>query len=373
MMISVRRVKEAGLFLMAVCCLGILVGFPQACADGIRKGLGYAGTVLIPSLFPYMVLSGWIMRSGADRLLNRGLAALTRHVFRLPEDAGAAIVLSMIGGFPVGARCIALLYKQHKISAEQARRMLCFCVCPGPAFMLTAVGVLMLHNRRTGWILYLSQIVSCVILGIISGLTAVRKQNEPAKQRLKSDNETGGSFITYIIEASSDGAQAIIVMTALVILFSMVYQVTESSGILMLISRTIHQTGADSRFVPVLTASFLEVTGGCDAVKKAGMPLYMYALCVGFGGMCVHFQIFSMVRELSVSRGKYLLFRAANALISAGITYLICCFDRPTADVFAVSGGAQAQVSAVSLTGSMALVVMSVVFVLSLHSGRTRV
>ena len=78
------------------------------------------------------------------------------------------ILLSFVGGLPVGAKMSAELYERGLISKEQFARLLSFCVNPGPAFVISAVGVSMLRSKETGIILYVSLIMSSLFIGILS-------------------------------------------------------------------------------------------------------------------------------------------------------------------------------------------------------------
>lgn len=56
-----------------------LLIWPQAVAGGVSRGLSICGTVIIPSLFPFLVLAGFLVRSGNQR--RAGTAAGEAHPF----------------------------------------------------------------------------------------------------------------------------------------------------------------------------------------------------------------------------------------------------------------------------------------------------
>lgn len=366
-MFAALNLKKCLPFFIAAVFLSVLLFFPSACADGITNGIVYSCKILVPSLFPYMVLSSFIMRSGADGM-TRG--RLTKVVFHLPECCTAAVLLSFVGGFPVGAKCVQLLYQEQKITVAQAQRMLCFCVCSGPAFLITAIGAVMLNNIVVGIILYISQLASCIIIGIAVGIFSRVKKSDKNTETVKNKkvhSEENKGIVSSIIEASLDGANSIIGMTALVLIFSLVVSVLNDSGAVGLLCTVFEKIGVSSRITSTVIPIILEVTGACGNIREAALPVYFYSLAVGFGGLCVHFQIFDIIRHIPIKRSIYLLFRVINAGLSTLITYLICLFYAPDTDVFSVLGGKEADISSVSFAGSIALVVLSVVFVLSFH------
>ena len=71
--------------------------FSKTTAGGVKKGLDYAADILIPSLFPFMVLSSFAMRSGLSELFGKLFGRVFEVMFSLPRAAAGAIVLSLVG------------------------------------------------------------------------------------------------------------------------------------------------------------------------------------------------------------------------------------------------------------------------------------
>ena len=351
-------------FIVSLTILTMMLICPDKCAEGIKQGMTYAAEIIIPSLFPYMVLSSFILRSGADNIVGIIARPLTKLLY-LPECAGSAVILSMTGGFPVGAKCVSVLYNDKRLSDEEAGRMMLFCVCPGPAFLITALGYIMLGSIESGFIVYISQIISSLIIGIILGCFSRFKNRNAFNNTVRYSNNRQYSVISCLIESARDGADSIIIMTALILFFTMVLGVV-SRMILYFTAKT----NIDPDIVSAVVSSFAEVTGGCQAVKNAGLPLWYFSACVGFGGICVHFQIFGILSDIPVRRADYLLFRCLNAFLSFAVTWLICQFYEPSVYTVLRIGEDTACLSTNNITGSIALLIMSVIFVLSAHSAK---
>ena len=75
---------------------------PTACADGVREGLSLAAVQALPALFPFFVVSGLLVRCDTARL-SPLLAKPLARLYGLPPEAAPALVLGLIGGYPVGA------------------------------------------------------------------------------------------------------------------------------------------------------------------------------------------------------------------------------------------------------------------------------
>ncbi|MGN0471004.1 MAG: hypothetical protein ACI4GV_08845, partial [Acutalibacteraceae bacterium] len=243
--------------------------------------------------------------------------------------------------------------------------------CSGPAFLITAVGAIMLKNITVGIILYISQVLSCIILGITSKYIYI-----PEKKVQKNINNTSvsekskkndKSIVSAFILSCSDGASSVISMTALVLIFSLFINVAEKNGITSFISDIFNLLGITRSMSNVILPIILEVTGACSKICDGGLPLWIMSFAVGFGGMCVHLQIFDILRNIKINKICFILFRFVNAAVSAVITYIICIFYNPVSDTFTTSENSSFALTYGTVAGTFALIFMSIIFLLSLE------
>lgn len=92
---------------------------------------------VFPSLFGMMVVSNLVVSSKIFTKLLSPFSAVTRYLFKLPAEFTSVLLISFIGGYPVGAKIINGLYRDGEISLKTAERMLSFCVNAGPAFVVS--------------------------------------------------------------------------------------------------------------------------------------------------------------------------------------------------------------------------------------------
>lgn len=355
------------LSLLLLTC-AILV-FSGACTDGVRSGLENVSRLLIPSLFPFMVLSSFFIRSGIYKQIGRLLSPVTGFLFCLPGEACAGIILSFVGGYPVGARCVRLLYEEKSITAKQAEQMMLFCICSGPAFLITGVGTLLTGSPTAGIILYASQLVSGLLLGIVSG-RIYRSEYPLPEKSLQKHTEPSTGLIDSFILSCADGAGAILQLTAMVVFFSMLLSLSRQTGVSEALCRLLEFTGLEHPQAEAAFPIILEVTAASKTICSNGCSLSVMAFASGFGGLCVLLQIFSMLKGVPVSRLRITAFRLINAALSAFIVYVYCLISRRPSPVFMLFGNMSAELTSTSAAGAIALVVMSAVFVLSLKNNR---
>ena len=121
------------LTVVAVFLLAGLAAAPSQCLAGAREGLNLCANIIIPSLFPFFVCSKLLIITGAAEKIGKWCQIIMRPLFNVPGCASVALVLGLLSGYPVGARCGVDLYEKLCTKSE-AQRIVCFCNNCGPLF-----------------------------------------------------------------------------------------------------------------------------------------------------------------------------------------------------------------------------------------------
>lgn len=350
--------------LVTAAAAGILC-FPKTSTQGARTGLQFCGEILIPSIFPFMVLSSFVVKSGLSARMGRVLSPVTQTLFHLPGNTGATILIGMIGGYPSGARGIKALIEQGEISEKQGARMLCFAVGAGPAFVISAVGGGLLNSGRAGVLLFLSQITAALLIGILAGLPYRKEKNE-CKDRSEKGRST--DFSTALVDSTSDSASGMLSMCAFVILFSALISILRESGAGEALTLLLTKCGVPPAAARSLLSILLEVTGGCSEAARAGASPTLISFALGWAGVCVHFQIAASLHSFHFSRAKFTFFRLAHGLLAAAASAVLFRFFPQEQEVFSnLSKPAGASLAA-DPTGSVMLLAVCALFLLTLSA-----
>ena len=109
--------------------------------------------------------------------------------------------------------------------------------------------------------------------------------------------------------------------------------------------------------------SLWEVTKGCSSCCDLSAPLWLTAFALGWGGICVHFQVYSLASSINIPKTKFTLYRLAQGVISAIISAIVFTFYTPSQATY----NSQSNIPIVcnSYIGSIALVMMCIIFTLS--------
>lgn len=323
---------------------------------GALQGLLYCGNILIPSLFPFMVLSSFIITSGLAEIIGRYLSPVTKRIFNTGGATGSVILLGMCGGFPVGAKGVATLYNENKIDLNTAKALSMFLVAGGPGFVVCVVGSTLYNSVTTGLILWASQIVAQIILGIFAcrGLKYTQANESKAKKAPISN---------AIVEATESGIHSMFSLCGMVIIFSSFLGLCEDLHIIDYLIILLGALGIPENIGQCLLNSLWEVTKGCSSCCDLSVPLWLTAFALGWGGICVHFQVYSLTSSINIPKIKFTLYRLAQGVISAIISAVVFTFYTPSQATY----NSQNSIPIVcnSYIGSIALVMMCIIFTLS--------
>lgn len=168
--------------------------------------------------------------------------------------------------------------------------MLCFNFCGGCGFIITAVGTVTLNSAKAGTILYASNLLSSLIIGVILSFTEKR-----SKETFYSFTPTVDKC-DLITSAVNSAVNSVLNITAFVMLFSAVSAVVPIS----------------KQLLPLI-----EITAGiCNGNR---FPLATMSAYLAFGGLCIHFQLIGILKQVKMKYFEFFAFR----LLSAVLSYLI--------------------------------------------------
>ncbi|MBQ1991922.1 MAG: hypothetical protein II233_04010 [Clostridia bacterium] len=323
---------------------------------GALQGLLYCGNILIPSLFPFMVLSAFIVTGGFADIIGKYLSPVTKRIFHTGGATGGVILLGMCGGFPVGAKGVATLYNENKIDLDTAKALSMFLVGGGPGFVVCVVGGTLYNSVTTGLILWASQLVAQIILGIF----ACRKLKYIPISKNKA---TKVPLSNAIVEATESGIHSIFLLCGMVIIFSSFFGLCEDLHITDYLIILLGALGIPENISQSILNSLWEVTKGCSSCCDLSAPLWLTAFALGWGGICVHFQVYSLTSSINIPKTKFTLYRLAQGVISAIISAIVFTFYTPSQATY----NSQSNIPIVcnSYIGSIALVMMCIIFTLS--------
>lgn len=161
-----------------------------AVRSAVEQALELCAQSVIPALFPFLVVTSALLSLGLGELAAPWLAGLMEPLFRVPGAGSAALVLGLVGGYPIGAATAGRLYQEGAVSRQEGERLLTFCNNSNPVFLISVLGVGVFGSVRTGIWLWLIHVLSALLTGLAfrgHGKTAGRRPlTKPAAFRAVS-------------------------------------------------------------------------------------------------------------------------------------------------------------------------------------------
>lgn len=315
-------------FLSGVMALaGVIIVFSKSARAGAGSGLALAQNTVIPSLLPLLIIFYFIMKSPLGNLLAKLFGRGFQKLFNLPSVAFPAVFFGLVGGYPTGALLTDELLQNDNIDKKQARRMLRFNMCGGCGFIITAVGSAVYSSTETGLILFLSNVLSALTVGIILSFTEKREKAE----FYSFSKEIGyGDALSL---ATGSAVKAVLNMTAYIMLFSALNEIVSIPGTVM---------------------PLIEITSGVCTGER--IPLPILSAFLSFGGLCIHMQVLPVILKAGMSYFDFLLFRVINALVSFFFTKAVTMIFPAEKYVFSNTGETVPQFFSVNILLSALLV-----------------
>ena len=149
-----------GFFLLGAATAVLVFAAPQTCAAALRHGLALCGGSLLVSLFPFLVVSALIMRSGAGEVLGVLLWPVVRCIGLRSRSAGSVLLIGLVGGFAPAAAAAAEAVRSRELTPQEASALLPACICSGPSFVILTVGEQLLGSRTAGICLFAAQVLA---------------------------------------------------------------------------------------------------------------------------------------------------------------------------------------------------------------------
>lgn len=252
----------------------------KTAVSGAKEGIELCLRTVIPSLFPFFVLSSMVTSS-----LNHSpfwLRPITRFC-RIPPGAESILISGFLGGYPVGAQCIAEFYRMRLLSRRNAQRLLAFCSNAGPAFLFGMIAPLFSH-KWAAWVLWGIHIAGALLSSCFfptDSAPAVHISKEPLT----------------LTAALNNAIRTTSIVCGWVILFRIILSFFRRWFLWKL-----------PITAQVTIFGILELTNGCCELSSIPSESVRFVLCsvfLGFGGFCVSMQTAAVAEGLSIHNYLY--------------------------------------------------------------------
>ncbi len=282
---------------------------------------------MIPSLFPFMVLSGVLLRSGLSRQLSSLINPVLGKIFRLSPNCIYVIIMGFLCGFPMGASIVADSLSLKKITKREAELLLAFCNNIGPIYFL---------SFATAACPYYPIFITMPIMygvpfiyGLILRYTIFRDipkygshANHRSHNNISKKKETtysinyagtknnfvpstihASNYLTAFEESTRKALTSIITLGGYMIIFNVLQ---------LPLYNTFYQLPDN---ILCIFKGLIEINSGIAAITNhPQLYLITYAIFLPFGGICCIFQTYAMIKDTPLSLCFYLFHKIVQTL-----------------------------------------------------------
>lgn len=265
-----RRRKRLVKIILPSLGIAALILDSNTAIKAAAEGIGLCIRTVIPSLFPFFLLSILLTNAmaGIDIPILRPLGKLCR----IPKGTENLFLIGLLGGYPTGAQAITERYQRGQLSKSCAERLLGFCNNAGPAFIFGIMGGLF-TSKLMPWLLWIVHILSAIFTGML-----VPGEQKPVSGKSYSER-------CDIHSAFKKALFAIASVCGWIILFRVMLAFLQRWFLWLL-----------PEIASITVIGIFELANGVFALQKIdkeGLRFILGSFFLSFGGLCVGMQTVS--------------------------------------------------------------------------------
>lgn len=331
-----KRYINSLILLLAV--LYLLIGIikdPEMALSSASKGLSTCFNIVFPSLFPFFIISELLIEIGFVNFIGSSLQAIMKPVFNVPGEGVFPFTMSIISGYPMGARITSRLREKKMLSKIEAERTVCFSSTSGPLFMLGAVSVGMLNAPTAAPLILYPHYLGAMTVGLLlrfygkNTTTSSNKSKYVIRNPLNyiNKNHTIGEILGNCI---GNSINTILTVGGFIVFYSVAIDILINSKIfsrLLFLIDYIIPVEINIDLLQGLIAGILEITTGCSKISSLNINFIQKVLVInfliGWGGLSIHSQAISFISKTDINTKLYLFSKLLHGIFSSLYTLLI--------------------------------------------------
>ena len=270
----------------------------------MQDALSLCAKSVVPAMFPFMVVSSLLLSLGLGELLSPWLAGFMEPLFRIPGAGSSALVLGLIGGYPIGAKTAADLYRQGLLTRQEAERLLRFSNNSNPVFLISVLGSGVFGSVRVGVWIWLIHVATAVLTGLLLCRMGQTGSSQPPARNFPFRPVR---FTTAFVEAVRSSLQGILSVCAFVVFFYVAARPLSALG---------------GTLGPVLVG-VTELFSLTPLLPDSPFGLVVAAGAAGWGGVSVLCQTAAVLDGSGLRIRPCLVGKAVHGLLSAGLAALL--------------------------------------------------
>ncbi len=328
--------------LIALTVFLLIILYSKNISEAIKESFELCLGVIIPALFPTLLLCTFIGKIGFSINIKRIFHTPINTLWGLSGNSAECILLALTGGYISASATALTRYKNKEISLNEAKRLVLFFTSPGFSFCVNIAGISCYSNKNIGYIFFISSVITNLLSALFFNLFS--KNSEPFIQ-----NEAKPSFSDSLIISVKNISEQIIGICSWILVFTTIKAIIFSLDLPEIFKCIFSVSG--------------EITASVFFCADNFSPV-ITSLILFLGGICIFLQLYPAIRELKINPMLFISVRLLQALCCMLITHIIMILFPVTLN----TSNIKPIFSATSNTyfGSLCLLLLCAVFLSSL-------
>lgn len=261
---------------------GAIIIYPERYVSSCFQGFAMWAECVLPSLFPFMVITLIFIKSGVAEKSALPLKRLTGF-FKLPPAAAVCFVISICSGYPAGSKAVVEFYEGGCLNSNDCKRLAAICSTSGPLFIIGSIGVKMMGDKSAGWKILLAHAAAVLVTGLLFSLFSKRRNQSKMRRAPVDDNVLYNSFYGAVISVAVAGG--------FIAFFCVAGQIIADFNLLYPLEKLLCLI-TDPSSAKAVSKGLIEATSGCRALSEADgkLMLPLAGFLITFGGVSIVFQ-----------------------------------------------------------------------------------
>lgn len=307
--------------LLLLSAILLIVILPRNSINSFYNGISVWATKVLPTLLPFFILTKLLSSTNFIPYISKKLTPFTKKMYGIDGYGGYIYLMSIISGYPMGAKITSELYRDGRITKGQAHTISAFTSTSGPLFIIGTIGIALFSSSKLGIIVLVSHYIGALLNGL---LYRCREKERDIITHIQTNNNKN-----TLVSAVSSSITAILNIGVYIALFYMIADLVITLNLFSPLLIILDKVGVSRNVSQSILSGILEVTTGEIMLSHTQLSLNTAAIIttalVSFGGLSIHAQAYTYLQDFELPYYKFFLQKLTHSTLSTLVSFLLLC------------------------------------------------
>ncbi len=316
--------KSLVVFFVLLIMAALLIN-PARYIRSMSDGMMIFAVSVLPALFPFFFFTKLLTALGTASNISKYMQKPASMLYRAPAESGYILLMSVMSGYPIGAKLIADFYDIKAITREDAKTIASFTSSSGPLFILGTLGSTILNNYKAGIVILASHYIATLINGFI-----YRGRRKTASAVPVPLPHTG--YDKALSESVYGAIISILSVGSYIALFNLIGDMLIDIRLLPTAEKAVEFFlsffSLPQKLSRGICYGFVEMTKGCIYLSESGASIAIIApiaaFTVTFGGLGIAVQSLTYLAKCGIKPLYYITTKLSQSVIALILCILMC-------------------------------------------------